>query len=89
MAATSNTIYVAQDISSPTPLQYNFSHQFNLNDPEEARHTYQRIMHEHTKQQFQIATQSSRRRGSPTDHPMSGLYSESSNESVDSSDIQS
>jgi len=80
-------VYVAEDITSPTPVQYNFSSQYDMNDPQQARASYQRIMHEHTKQQFQIATQSSRRRASPADHDMSGLSTESSIDSVDSSDM--
>jgi len=80
-------VHFTEDISSPVQVQDNFSHQYDLNDPQQARASYQRIMHEHTKQQFQVATQSSRRRGSPADHDMSGLTHESSIDSVDSSDM--
>jgi len=87
MSAPSDMVYVAQDITAPTEVQYNFSNQYDLNDPDQARASYQRIMHEHTKQQFQIATQSSRRRHSPAGHDMAGLTSETSLDSVDSSDM--
>jgi len=83
----SPSVHVAQDISKATPVQYNFGNQYNLDDPEEARMSYQRIMHMHTMQQFDAAAQSSRRRNSPQDHDMTGLHQESSIESVDSSDI--
>jgi len=87
MAAPSSNVSVAHDITNPVEVQYNFSNQYNLDDPEEARMSYQRIMHEHTMQQYETATQSSRRRNSPHDHHMSGLQQESSIDSVDSSDL--
>ncbi|CZT21345.1 uncharacterized protein RCC_07208 [Ramularia collo-cygni] len=47
--------------NGPDHFERQFGH---LSDPEAARDSYQRIMHEHTKQQFQQATESSRRRSS-------------------------
>ena len=84
MSASSDMVYVADDITSPVDAQYNFGHQYDLNDPDQARANYQRIMHEHTKQQFQTATASSRRRGSPADQSMADLRSEASISSNDS-----
>jgi len=82
-AAPSDMVYVAQDITEPTEAQYNFSSQYNIEEPENARMNYQRIMHEHTKQQFQMATASSRRRSSPATEDMT-LRHETSVSSTDS-----
>ncbi|KAK8209174.1 hypothetical protein M8818_003869 [Zalaria obscura] len=83
MAAPSDMVYVTQDFSQPMEAQCNFANQYDLTHPEDAMATYQRVMHEHTRQQFEIATASSRRRGSPAEH-MGALRPETSNSSVHS-----
>ena len=85
MAAPSEIqqVYIAQDYNEPIAPQYEFPQHYDLNDPDSARLSYQRLMHEHTKQQFELATSSARRRGSP-DHDMTGLRKETSGMSIDS-----
>ncbi|KAF2153367.1 hypothetical protein K461DRAFT_293634 [Myriangium duriaei CBS 260.36] len=72
-AVAMDSIYTTDNITVPTEVQYNFSNQYNMEDPEQARINYMRIMHEHTKQQFQMATASSRRRNSPAAHDVASL----------------
>jgi hypothetical protein len=86
MAAPSEIqqVYISQDYSESTAPQYEFPQHYDLNDPDSARLSYQRLMHEHTKQQFELAASSARRRGSPAEHDMTGLRKESSGMSIDS-----
>ncbi|CAD0020945.1 unnamed protein product [Aureobasidium pullulans] len=86
MAAPSEIqqVYIAEDFSEPTAPQYEFPQHYDLNDPDSARLSYQRLMHEHTKQQFELATSSARRRGSPPEHDISSLRKETSGMSIDS-----
>lgn len=87
MAAASDMVYETSNIAEPMAAQYNFAAQYNLDDPEQARSNYQRIMHEHTMQQFQLAHDSARRRTSGSHHTDDmTLNHESSIESVASSD---
>ena len=46
MAAPSELqqVYIAQDISEPTAPQYEFPQHYNLDDPENARLSYQRLV---------------------------------------------
>lgn len=78
MAATTESIYTTNDITVPADVQDNFSTQYNMDDPIQARINYMRVMHQHTKQQFQIATASSRRRNSPAIHDIPNLQTASS-----------
>lgn len=48
----------------PNVAADHFAQNFDLNQPEKAMCSYQKLMHEHTKQQFENATASSRRRSS-------------------------
>jgi hypothetical protein len=48
----------------PNVAREQFQHDFDLNSPDQAMTSYQKLMHEHTKQQFENATASSRRRSS-------------------------
>jgi hypothetical protein len=48
----------------PNVAREQFQHDFDLNSPDQAMTTYQKLMHEHTRQQFENATASSRRRSS-------------------------
>ncbi|KAL1297765.1 hypothetical protein AAFC00_006302 [Neodothiora populina] len=85
MSAPSSMVYVNEDFSAPMSSQYNFSNQFDLDNPEEARMSYMRLMHEHTKHQFEMATSSAaRRRASPAEHNVGGLRPETSNSSMES-----
>merc|ERR1712113_244516 len=59
-----------------------FQQNFNLNRPDQAMSSYQKLMHEHTRQQFENATASSRRRSSG---PMTSLQHDESRGSVSSS----
>lgn len=86
-SAPSDMVYVAQDITRPTEVQYNFSNQYNMDEPETARMNYMRIMHEHTRQQFEMAAESSRRRSSTaTSNGATHLRNESSAGSIASTD---
>lgn len=48
----------------PVVARDHFAQNFDLNQPEKAMTSYQKLMHEHTKQQFESATSSSKRRSS-------------------------
>ena len=48
----------------PNVAADHFAQNFDLNQPEKAMTSYQKQLHEHTKQQFENATASSRRRSS-------------------------
>lgn len=48
----------------PVVARDHFAQNFDLNQPEKAMTSYQKLMHEHTKQQFENATSSSKRRSS-------------------------
>lgn len=78
---TSEPTQVTGTMSSPTLPQETFSSQFNLDDPEQARKLYMKTMHEHTQQQFQMATATSRRRNSPAEHDIASLPLSSSQSS--------
>lgn len=67
----------------PVVARDHFAQNFDLNQPEKAMTSYQRLMHEHTKQQFETATASSRRRSSGA--PVSSLNKEDSMRSSASS----
>jgi hypothetical protein len=48
----------------PNVAREQFQNDFDLNQPDQAMTSYQKLMHEHTRQQFENATASSRRRSS-------------------------
>jgi hypothetical protein len=48
----------------PNVAREQFQNDFDLNSPDQAMTSYQKLMHEHTRQQFESATASSRRRSS-------------------------
>jgi hypothetical protein len=48
----------------PNVAREQFQNDFDLNAPDQAMTSYQKLMHEHTRQQFENATASSRRRSS-------------------------
>ncbi|KXL43248.1 hypothetical protein M433DRAFT_998 [Acidomyces richmondensis BFW] len=69
--------------SVPDALQENFAQQYDLAHPEKAMSSYQRLMHQHTKQQYESAAISARRRSSPNSGgAMMALTPESSAEST-------
>ncbi|KAF2754020.1 hypothetical protein EJ05DRAFT_480027 [Pseudovirgaria hyperparasitica] len=57
-----NSVYVNGSFSEPMTAQHNFNNQYDLSDPHTAMSRYSRVMHKHTKEQMEIATQSARRR---------------------------
>ncbi|KAK3200919.1 hypothetical protein GRF29_213g398034 [Pseudopithomyces chartarum] len=62
-------VYVSENHSAPMAPQHDFANNFDLDNPHQAMSSYARIMHEHTKKQLNIATNSARRRSadsSPT-----------------------
>lgn len=67
----------------PNVAADHFAQNFDLNKPEQAMTSYQKLMHEHTKQQFENATASSRRRSSGG--PISSLKHDDSGRSSISS----
>ncbi|KAJ9639997.1 hypothetical protein H2201_005239 [Coniosporium apollinis] len=83
MAAQHSGVYIHGDFSEPMSAQHNFSNQYSFDDPQEAMSMYKRIMHQHTKEQLNIATNSARRRSQPT---TPSLPTEGSRGSISSSD---
>lgn len=103
-AMSAQTQVYAMNGFSEHEAQDHFSRQFDLANPEAARHSYQRfvtlhlcvlmataadclsrIMHQHTKQQFEMATASSRRRSTnASESDMASLATESSHGSMSS-----
>ncbi|KAM0723898.1 hypothetical protein Q7P37_000888 [Cladosporium fusiforme] len=67
----------------PNVAADNFAQNFDLNQPQKAMTSYQKLMHEHTRQQFENATSSSRRRSSGG--PVASLQHEDSGRSSMSS----
>ncbi|KAK3679659.1 hypothetical protein LTR78_000034 [Recurvomyces mirabilis] len=53
----------------PTEVQEKFSQQFDLSRPEVAMSSYQKLLHDHTRQQYEMASSSSRRRSADSDVP--------------------
>lgn len=68
----------------PNVARDHFQQNFDLNRPEQAMTSYQKLMHEHTKQQFENATSSSRRRSPGA--PVASLQKDDSRSSVSSTD---
>ncbi|EMF11697.1 uncharacterized protein SEPMUDRAFT_126155 [Sphaerulina musiva SO2202] len=83
----SSTNYQTHGFVDPAQAEDHFSQQFDMSNPEHARTSYQRLMHQHTKMQFETATASSRRRSpnpSSGSNDMASLSTESSRGSVGS-----
>ncbi|OCK82109.1 hypothetical protein K432DRAFT_293980 [Lepidopterella palustris CBS 459.81] len=74
-------VYVHGDFSEPLSAQHNFANQFDLEHPHHAMSVYARIMHEHTRQQLNMATRSARRRSQGV---TSAISSESSAGTINS-----
>ncbi|KAK3057415.1 hypothetical protein LTR09_001599 [Extremus antarcticus] len=73
------------DFIQPVEAQDTFAHQFDLSQPDQAMESYQKIMHQHTKQQYDMASASERRRVKNTaSYGSVSLSSETSNASVGS-----
>ncbi|KAM3417400.1 hypothetical protein BST61_g5648 [Cercospora zeina] len=81
----SATTYQTNGFVDASHAEDHFAQQFDLSNPDDARSSYQRLMHQHTKQQFEMATASSRRRsaGSSSTDP-TPLSTESSRGSISS-----
>ncbi|KXT00328.1 hypothetical protein AC578_5868 [Pseudocercospora eumusae] len=82
MSGQTQSKYQPNGYIVPMGTEEHFAQQFDLSNPENARNSYQRVMHQHTKQQFEMATASSRRRS--TNASTSTLSPESSVDSVSS-----
>jgi hypothetical protein len=67
----------------PNVARDHFQQNFDLNRPDQAMSSYQKQMHQHTKQQFECATASSRRRSSG---PVASFQHDDSRGSVSSDD---
>jgi hypothetical protein len=65
----------------PNVARDHFQQNFDLNRPDQAMTSYQKQMHQHTRQQFENATASSRRRSSG---PSTSLQHDESRDSVSS-----
>jgi hypothetical protein len=65
----------------PNVARDHFQQNFDLNRPDQAMTSYQKQMHQHTRQQFENATASSRRRSSG---PSASLQHDESRDSVSS-----
>ncbi|KAK5164497.1 uncharacterized protein LTR77_009703 [Saxophila tyrrhenica] len=72
------------DFAEPIEAAETFSRQFDLSQPDKAMDAYQKIMHQHTKQQFEMANASERRRSKNGSMGGVSLSSETSNGSVSS-----
>ncbi|KAK8164688.1 hypothetical protein BKA80DRAFT_190177, partial [Phyllosticta citrichinensis] len=55
-------VYVRENFSEPMTPMHNFANQYDLENPQASMHTYNRVMHEHTKLQLERATSSAHRR---------------------------
>nr|OQO25293.1 hypothetical protein B0A51_07077 [Rachicladosporium sp. CCFEE 5018] len=62
-----------------------FNQQFDLSQPDEAMMSYQKLMHQHTRQQFEIASAASRRRSADPSKAAPALNTATSNSSSTSS----
>ncbi|KAK6430930.1 hypothetical protein LTR95_012909 [Oleoguttula sp. CCFEE 5521] len=58
-----------------------FNQQFDLSRPDEAMMSYQKLMHQHTRQQFDIASAASRRRSADPSKTVPTLTTTSSSSS--------
>ncbi|KAK8205454.1 hypothetical protein BKA81DRAFT_289296, partial [Phyllosticta paracitricarpa] len=59
---TEAAVYVRENFSEPMTPMHNFANQYDLDNPQASMHSYNRVMHEHTKLQLERATSSARRR---------------------------
>ncbi|KAF2462788.1 uncharacterized protein BDR25DRAFT_308161 [Lindgomyces ingoldianus] len=66
MSHRTSSVYVSGRFSEPMTAQHNFNTQYDTDNPNRAMSSYNRIMHEHTKRQLNMATNSARRRSSGT-----------------------
>ncbi|KAK8187287.1 hypothetical protein HDK77DRAFT_483601 [Phyllosticta capitalensis] len=82
---TEASVYVRENFSEPMTPMHNFANQYDLDNPQASMHTYNRVMHEHTKLQLERAANSARRRSQTNGTSPTGLSSESSRGSVSSS----
>ena len=62
MSQQADGVYVQGAFSEPVNSQHHFSNHFNLERPQAAMSLYSRIIHQHTRQQLDMATNSARRR---------------------------
>ncbi|KAF1986539.1 hypothetical protein K402DRAFT_332147 [Aulographum hederae CBS 113979] len=72
------SVYVNGQFSEPMSAQHNFSEQYDLEDPATAMSSYNRVMHQHTKQQLATATNSAARRRTTSNGKTGSISSESS-----------
>ncbi|KAK5007022.1 hypothetical protein LTR39_005509 [Cryomyces antarcticus] len=70
MATQTASAYVQSGFAEPVAAQHNFVQQLDLDNPDQAMATYARIMHQHTKHQYDMAASSARRRSNA---PSSGI----------------
>nr|POE72889.1 hypothetical protein CFP56_30828 [Quercus suber] len=82
-SAQAQEVFQHSDYVEPLEGQTDFANQFDLAQPNKAMTSYQKLMHQHTKQQFELAAESSRRRSSGGSSGVS-LSKETSNSSVSS-----
>ncbi|TKA81240.1 hypothetical protein B0A55_02374 [Friedmanniomyces simplex] len=64
--------------------QDKFAQQFDLSRPEKAMSSYQKLLHQHTMQQFESAAASNKRRSADSEVAVASLTSQCSIESVSS-----
>nr|POE87586.1 hypothetical protein CFP56_30175 [Quercus suber] len=84
-SAQAQQVFQQSDYVEPLEGQTDFANQFDLAQPNEAMTSYQKLMHQHTKQQFELAAESSRRRSSASSSSHgASLHKETSNASVSS-----
>ncbi|KAI6871183.1 hypothetical protein KC318_g19486 [Hortaea werneckii] len=72
------------EVIPPVEAQAAFTQHFDPTQPEKAMTSYQKLMHQHTLQQFENANLSSRRRSSDKDMGVASLPSEGSRGSMSS-----
>jgi len=80
-SAEAQVVYNRSSSSEPMEAQKGFAQQFDLSQPEKAMGSYQKLMHQHTKQQFEMVK---RRRSSTGNSDMAPLSSEESHGSISS-----
>ncbi|TKA79863.1 hypothetical protein B0A49_01571 [Cryomyces minteri] len=86
MATQTTSAYVQGGFAEPGAAQHSFVQQFDLDNPDQAMATYARIMHQHTKHQYDMAASSARRRSNAPSSGMATLAHETSTASVGSTD---
>ncbi|KAK6436915.1 hypothetical protein LTR95_006899 [Oleoguttula sp. CCFEE 5521] len=78
---SSNSVSSTSSFTDINSAQVVFNQQFDLSQPDEAKLSYQKLMHQHTRLQFEAANVSSRRRSADPSKKAPGLPTSTSSNS--------